>query len=67
MTPAFTRIALRYIAGILLARGFIGSEDASFLTGNPDVQMIVEALIGVGAGLVSEGWYWAAKRYGWGT
>lgn len=56
MAP-FVRIFLRYVAGILIAKGYFGEGDA-------DLFMDPE-LIGVLVMGVNEAWYWAARRFGW--
>ena len=63
MSAAFIRILLRYAAAALVARGLVSVEDGSTLATDPDVQFV----IGLGIGVVTEGWYWLAKRLGWAT
>lgn len=65
MTSVFIRIALRYGAGILVARGLLGSGDAAAFSADPDIQMAIEAGLGLAAAAISEGWYWLAHRFGW--
>jgi hypothetical protein len=63
MAP-FIRIGLRYLGGYLAARGFLASTDSG-LFDDPD---LVAALSYGGAmlcALAGEGWYWAAKKFGW--
>lgn len=57
------RILLRYAAMALVTRGLISDEAGATLATDPDVQLAVGALIG----FATEGWYWLAKRFGWGT
>lgn len=57
------RIALRYLGGILIAKGY--AHDPSTFA-NPDV---VQAACFASAGLsavISEGWYGLARKHGWG-
>ena len=64
MTAVVVRIALRYLAGVLVARGLLGADDATFAT-DPDIQMMLETALGLAMAGVSEGWYWMAHRFGW--
>ncbi len=65
MTAPIARIIIRYLSGIMLARGLLGADDAAYLVGDPDVAAMLEAGIGAALGAGTELWYWAAKRYGW--
>ncbi|WP_421917396.1 hypothetical protein [Mesorhizobium sp.] len=65
MLSVIIRIGLRYGAGILVARGIIGADDASAFSVDPDIQMAVETGLGLAMAGLSEGWYWAAHRFGW--
>lgn len=65
MSSVLARILLRYMSGILVARGLLTSEDGSFLASDPDVAMALETGLGLALGAAVEGWYWAAKKYGW--
>lgn len=67
MIGPFSRIALRYVAGFLVAKGFLSGADSDFLSTDPDVAFVVEAGAGVALGLAVEGFYWLAKRMGWRT
>jgi hypothetical protein len=67
MNGAFARIALRYLAGILVTRGLLSASDSDFITTDPDISMLVEAGAGLAIGAAVEGWYWLAKRFGWRT
>lgn len=57
------RIGLRYLSGILIAKGYSVNPD---LFTDPDVVSI--ACFGAGGlcAIVSEGWYTIARRRGWG-
>lgn len=61
MTSVLIRIALRYGAAYLVARGLLTDEAGATIATDPDVQM----MIGVGMGSVAEGWYYLARRFGW--
>ena len=65
MTGPFARILLRYLAGVLVARGLI--DDGSVLSGDPDVLSVVETILGLLAAGASEAWFYLAKKYGWTT
>jgi hypothetical protein len=65
MTGVIVRIALRYFAGVLVARGLLSADDGGMLSADPDVQMLIETGAGFVIGAVVEGWYWLAAKYGW--
>lgn len=58
MIPVFTRIALRYLAAVLVTRGLIGSDDAAALSADPDVQMMIEMGAGALIAAATEAWHW---------
>lgn len=53
-----TRVLLRYFAGALLAKWALDAND-------PDVQEIAVFAVGAGCSIVSEGWYYLARKHGW--
>lgn len=61
MTAVLARIACRYIAGALIAKGFLDAGTGDTLATDPDVLM----LVGLGIGFVTEGAYVLARRLGW--
>ncbi|MBZ9856764.1 hypothetical protein LB566_23510 [Mesorhizobium sp. CA13] len=65
MTGLIIRIALRYAAGVLVARGLLGADDAASFSADPDVQLAIEAGAGVVIGAAVEGWHYLARRFGW--
>lgn len=67
MNAALARIVLRYLAGILVAVGWLAPDLGSQLAVDPDVLGLVANLVGLTIMAVTEGWYWAAKRFGWKT
>lgn len=67
MNAVIARLALRYISGMLLARGFINADIDMTLANDPELIGLVEMGIGVLAGLAAEYWYRLAKRLGWQT
>lgn len=58
MAP-FIRIALRYLSGFLIAKGWLGA--GVDLSADPDLIMAA----GLAIGFVTETAYAAARRYGW--
>lgn len=67
MVPVITRIALRYLAAALVAKGMFTAADAGQFAADPDVVNLVEVSIGLAIAGATEGWYAIAKRFGWNT
>ncbi|TGS09450.1 MULTISPECIES: hypothetical protein [unclassified Mesorhizobium] len=65
MIAVFIRIALRYSAGMLVARGLLGADDASAFSADPDIQMALETGLGLVIAGVAEWWHLLARRFGW--
>lgn len=63
----FIRIGLRYVAALLIARGFLDPALGNALAADADVLQALHILAGAVAALAAEGWYWLAKRFGWAT
>lgn len=70
----FIRIALRYLAGLLVGAGVFTPELARELSTDPDVIMIVTQAVdwimvmtGAAIGTATEWLYHKAKQYGWAT
>jgi hypothetical protein len=61
------RIALRYGAGFLMAKGFLTTDMGNALAADPDVLSWIQLAIGAASVAVIEGWYWVAKKMGWRT
>lgn len=61
------RILLRYGAGALVAWGLLTADLGAMLSTDPEVITYTQFAIGVVAAGVAEGWYWLAKKFGWGT
>lgn len=57
MIAPFVRIGLRILGGFLIGRGYASEADLWMLE-DPEV-------VGALALLISEGWYFLAKRYDW--
>lgn len=56
MAP-IVRIVMRYIAGYLIASGYLSEADKSLFV---DPELIGFIVMGL-----NEAWYWAARRFGW--
>jgi hypothetical protein len=67
MTAVVVRIALRYIAGFLVAKGLVTTDLGAGLASDPDVLNVMTILAGFVLGGIAEGFYWLARRFGWGT
>lgn len=67
MIAPLTRIVLRWIAGILVAKGFFAPEDGLWLQSDPDVAMAGQMALGAAVGALAETWYYVARRMGWRT
>lgn len=61
MTGAIARIIMRYLAGALVAYGYLTPDIGHTMANDPDLVMFV----GMGLGLAVEGLYVMAKRFGW--
>ena len=59
------RIALRYVAGWMVAQGMIDGELANIISTDPDLAASFNLLIGALMAAISETWYAFAKRMGW--
>ncbi len=62
MAAVTVRIALRYFAGILVARGLLSADDGSAFSTDPDLRNVEYT---EPAFVPAEGWYWLAHRFGW--
>ena len=60
MIGPFSRIALRYVAGFLVAKGLLSGADSDFLSTDPAVAFVVGAGAGVALGFAGEGFSWLA-------
>lgn len=67
MTAVLVRIALRYGAGILVAKGILAPEAGADLATDPDVLQVAQIGAGLIAGALAEMWFFFAKRLGWAT
>ncbi len=67
MTAVIVRIALRYIAGALVAAGFFDSEFADFISYDPEIAMAVQIGAVLVIGAATEYAYALALKWGWTT
>ena len=65
MIAILIRIALRYAAGVLVARGLLGADDASAFSADPEIQMALETGLGLAIAATAEWWHLLARRFGW--
>ncbi|OWV77221.1 hypothetical protein ATY76_04590 [Rhizobium sp. R339] len=65
MTSVIIRIALRYFAAVLVAKGIFSPEMGGLISSDPDLAMMVEISAGAFIGLSAEVWYYLANRFGW--
>ncbi len=61
LIPVIARIVLRYGSGALVAYGVIPRETGAELAMDPEMAMILGAVLG----LAAEGFYFLARRWGW--
>lgn len=66
MLAPFVRIGLRWLAGALIAAGYL-TPDSSSLFGDPELVSAVAYGLGALCGVIAEGWYALARHFGWGT
>ncbi len=65
MASVIIRILLRYMSAALIAKGFLSPDLGGFITTDPDVVSAIEVGVGLSVGLIAEGWYVLARRFGW--
>ena len=65
MTSVLIRIALRYLAGLLVAKGLISTGMGTELASDPDVIAVIELAVGTIAAIAAEWWWWLARRFSW--
>lgn len=66
MLAPFIRIALRWLAGGLIAAGYL-TPDNSGLFSDPELVSAIAYGLGALCGVIAEAWYALARRFGWGT
>jgi hypothetical protein len=57
-----SRVGLRYVVGWLIAKGY--SIDPA-TANDADIQALAYYLMGGGLAILSEGWWYLARRNGW--
>lgn len=62
MTP-FVRIALRYIAMALVARGWLTETDASTISADAELIAMIEVGVGAALATVTELWHWFERKW----
>ena len=67
MTAVIVRIALRYLAAYLVAKGVLDQALGDTLAMDPDFAAALTVVVGFLIGAATEGWYWLAKKFGWTT
>ena len=67
VSGALARILLRYGAGVLIAKGVLPDDFGHSIIDDPDLTNILTTALGALLAVLSEGWYWLAKRFGWST
>lgn len=65
MTAVVARIILRYVAGALVIKGLLPEETGTQIATDSDILNIVEVVLGLGIGAVTEAWYFLARKFGW--
>lgn len=65
MTGLIARIALRYIAGALVAKGLLSADDALAVNTDPDLVELVTAGLGIAIAAGTEWFYALARKLGW--
>ena len=67
MLPVLVRIGLRYLAGALVAKGFLAPEMGVEIANDMDLQALIEIGAGLAIGAATEAAYYLARRLGWAT
>jgi len=60
----FIRIALRYLSGLLIAKGMIGDGQADIFT-DPDLVSVIVTGLGFAMAAATEFWYALSRKFGW--
>lgn len=63
MTAVLARIALRYLAAMLVTAGYLNADLGNQISADPDLLMLLGLALGAGVEMA----YAAAKRLGWTT
>jgi len=65
MTSVLVRIALRYAAGALVAKGLLSPDDGSMLAVDAELAQAIEVGVGLAIGAGTEWAYYLARKLGW--
>ncbi|TRC96790.1 hypothetical protein FJV76_02740 [Mesorhizobium sp. WSM4303] len=65
MIAVLIRIILRYGAGVLVARGLLGADDAAAFSSDPDIQAGLEVGAGLAIASATEAWHWLSRKFDW--
>lgn len=65
MTAVVARIALRYVAAALIAKGLLAPEMGAQITNDPDLAAALQVILGLLSAGAAEGWYYLARKFGW--
>lgn len=63
MREQILRIAMRYVAIWLVAKGWFSSEDGSMLASDPDIAMLLDMGVGFAIAAATETWFWLAAKW----
>ena len=64
MSAVIIRILLRYLSGLLIAKGLL-AQDMGDMFNDPDLIASLQVAAGAIVGAATEGWYYLAHRFGW--
>lgn len=65
MTGLFIRIALRYVAAFMVAKGLLSDEVGTTLAADSDIIQMIELATGALVGVAAEAWLYAERHF-WG-
>lgn len=63
MTAVLIRIALRYVAAFLVARGALSAEVGDTLSADGDIAQMLELALGSMVGVAAEVWLYAERKF----
>jgi hypothetical protein len=65
MSQELTRILLRYLAMLLVAKGVFSPELGNTIVADPDVLAVFQISIGIATSAAVEIWWLVARKFGW--
>lgn len=65
MTSVIARIILRYLAGALIAKGFLSPDLGNTIVADPEIETMIQVGLGLVIGGATELFYFFARRFGW--